>query len=113
MIELKHSTTGVVKEAPTGYSWTTLFFGIFVPLLRGDLKWAIILLLICLVTAFCTAGFGAIFVTPIFGFFYNKIYIKDLIEKGYVYIDEAGKKYLVSNGIISYTDVMGNQAEDK
>ena len=113
MIELRHSTTGVVKEAPTGYSWTTFFFGIFVPLLRGDLKWAVILLLLCLAVGLCTAGIGVFLVTPIFGFIYNKLYIKDLVEKGYIYVNETGKKYLVSNGIINYTDVMGNQAEDK
>ena len=41
MIVLKHST-GLIKECPTGYSWTTFFFGFFVPAFRGDLKWGII-----------------------------------------------------------------------
>ena len=42
MIRLKNPQTNVVKECATGYSWTTFFFGMFVPLIRGDLKWAAI-----------------------------------------------------------------------
>ena len=102
MIILKHKDTGVVKECVTGYSWTLFFFGIFVPLLRGDLKWAAILLLTGLLVTFMLTPV-VVLVTPVFGFFYNKLYIKDLIEKGYTHIDENGKYYLVSNGIIDVT----------
>ena len=31
-----------MKLAPVGYSWTNLFFGFFVPLFRGDWKWAVL-----------------------------------------------------------------------
>ena len=100
MIILKQQNTGVLKECTTGYSWTTFFFGGFVPLCRGDLKWAAIFFFMTVLAGVCTAGVGVIFVTPIFAFFYNKVYIKDLVEKGYSYTDEASKYYLVSNGII-------------
>ena len=103
MIILKHKDTGVVKECVPGFSWTSLFFGPFVPLLRGDIKWAAIVFAVCALIGLCTYGIGSIFVTPVFAYFYNKIYIKDLVEKGYTYIDEAGKYYLVSNGIIDVT----------
>jgi hypothetical protein len=92
-VNLKHKDTGVVKTAPLGFSWTTLFFGIFVPLIRGDIKWFIISLVIAIVTA----GLGW-FVIP---FIYNKIYIKNLIEKGYVPADEASKQALIEKGIIA------------
>ncbi len=92
-VNLKHKDTGVVKTAPLGFSWTTLFFGIFVPLIRGDIKWFIISLVIAIVTA----GLGW-FVIP---FIYNKIYIKNLLEKGYVPADEASKQALIEKGIIA------------
>ena len=62
----------VVKE---GFSWTMLFFGIFVPLCRGDWKW----FLITLIADLFTYGLASV----VFDFIYNKIYIDDLLEKGY------------------------------
>ena len=67
---------GVTKEVKKGFSWTMLFFGVFVPLVRGDWKWFLISLLAGLVTC----GISWL----IFPFFYNKIYLNELLEKGYV-----------------------------
>ena len=67
---------GVVKEVKKGFSWTMLFFGVFVPLVRGDWKWFLISMLAGLVTC----GISWL----IFPFFYNKIYLNELLEKGYV-----------------------------
>lgn len=73
MFENPH--TGGIKEAPVGFSWTTLFFGFFPALFRGDWKWAIIMLIIGVITF----GFGFF----VFMFIYNRLYIKDLIGSGY------------------------------
>lgn len=93
MITLKHSTSGLIKNIPTGFSWTTLFFGVFVPLLRGDVRWAIISFAIFWVT------FGISWI--IFPFIYNKIYIKELLSKGFVAADSASIEYLKSKGWIA------------
>ena len=66
---------GQVKIVKEGFSWTMLFFGIFVPLYRGDWKW----FLIILIANLFTYGLASI----VFAFIYNKIYINDLLEKGY------------------------------
>ena len=64
VITLENKKTNQMKLAPVGYSWTNLFFGFFVPLIRGDWKWGIIFLAVGIVTW----GFGSI----ITSFFYNK-----------------------------------------
>ena len=66
---------GQIKIVKEGFSWTTLFFGIFVSLCRGDWKW----FLIMLIANIFTYGLASI----VFAFIYNKIYINDLLEKGY------------------------------
>ena len=74
-IMFENPNTGAIKEAPVGFSWTVLFFGCFPPLFRGDWKWAIIMLILALIT------FGASGL--VFMFIYKKLYIKDLIGSGF------------------------------
>ena len=74
-IIFKNPHTGGIKEAPVGYSWTTLCFGFLPALFRGDWKWGVIMLLFNL----CSFGLAQI----IFSFIYNKLYIRDLIGAGF------------------------------
>ncbi|GAA0071740.1 hypothetical protein UT300003_32650 [Clostridium sardiniense] len=66
---------GLRKEVKDGFSWTTFFFGGFVPLFRGDLKWFFIMWIL----AFLTCGISW-FVVP---FIYNKKYLEGLMMKGF------------------------------
>jgi hypothetical protein len=66
---------GEAKIVKTGYSWTTFFFGVFVPIFRGD--W--IGFLIQLALGICTCGFSW-FVVP---FTYNNAYISRLKKQGW------------------------------
>ena len=77
MILLVNNVTGEQKQVKKGFSWTMLFFGVFVPLLRGDWKW----FLITFALAILTSGVSWL----VFPFFYNKLYINDLLQKGYGY----------------------------
>jgi len=81
-VVLKHET-GMLKEVKKGFSWTVFFFGLFVPLIRGDLKWLAILFILQLLGGAIITVIGAWIVSFIFAFVYNKVYIKDLLEKGY------------------------------
>jgi hypothetical protein len=94
---------GVVKEVKLGFSWTTFFFGFFPALFRGDLKWATIMFVTAALVGVFTLGFGAWVPGIIFSFIYNKIYIKDLLEKGYRPADEHTQSELGSKGIISFS----------
>jgi len=67
--------TGEQRKAPTGFSWTNLFFGFFVPLLRSDWKWALI--------QFFAALFTAGLCWLVFPFIYNGLYASDLLKNGY------------------------------
>jgi hypothetical protein len=75
-MKLKNVSSGHIIQAPTGFSFTTLFFGFCVPLLRGDYLGAIIMMLVLAIT-------GGISIL-IFPFFYNDMYIKSLFKMGYV-----------------------------
>src|SRR5437763_223617 len=74
-LALENPNTGIIKKAPVGFSWTTLFFSGLPALFRGDIKWLIVQFLI----ACCTFGVSGI----VFAFIYNKIYIQKLLEKGF------------------------------
>lgn len=71
---LEHPHSGLIKQAPVGYSWTTLLFPALPALLRGDYRCFIIQLLLD-----CTL-FIPIFIFPSI---YNKQYVQRLLSGGY------------------------------
>lgn len=91
-INLKNKA-GVMRRCKVGYSWTSLFFGFLVPLLRGDWKWAVIMF----IAAMFTFNLSCI----VFGFIYNRIYVNELLEKGYVPADEFSQSVLVDRGFLA------------
>ena len=94
---------GLTKEVKVGFSWTTFFFGFFPALFRGDLKWAVIMFILSLALGSFTLGIGSWVTGIVFSFIYNKIYIKELIEKGYKPANEQSRSILEQNAIISAT----------
>ena len=69
---------GLRKEVKVGFSWTVFFFGLFVPLFRGDLKWAAIMFFGTILLGFATLGIGGAVLGIVMSFVYNKIYIKEI-----------------------------------
>ncbi|WRA90297.1 HrgC protein [Helicobacter pylori] len=118
----------LIKKGFVGFSWTTLFFGFFVPIIRGDARWAIVMF-ISLFCYFFVVGTiidgmfpdtdidkipddeatgifllvfsGYIFNIIIFAFTYNKQYTTKLLESGYEPTDEYSRGMLRTKGIIS------------
>ena len=62
---------GIQKKSFIGFSWTTFFFGFFVPLIRGDIKWFLIMLIL----SFLSFGLAQF----ILCFLYNKCYTVNLL----------------------------------
>lgn len=82
----------MIKECKVGFSWTTLFFGFFPALFRGDWKWMFIQLGLNIVTW----GISSI----VFCFIYNKLYINDLLNKNFVPVSHVDRQILVDRGFL-------------
>lgn len=121
---LKNKKNNKIKIGILGFSWTTLFFGGFVPLIRGDLKMFLILLIfyvginynmpmilqnshlidfrmLSVIWTFNNSwNLLYSFVVHIVGaFFYNRIYTQHLVNRGYVPMNEEGTTLLKIKGI--------------
>ena len=81
IVILENPQTGEIRQAPIGFSWTTLFFGGFVPLHRGDVDGYGQWWLIAVITLFTSW-----LVMP---FTYNAIYIGRLRKQGFWEVDAA------------------------
>ena len=78
-VMIQHPANGLTKTGYFGYSWTYLFFGWFVPLVRGELGVAALHLLFSAITF----GLWQLIVS----FLYNKQYMTRMLEKGYILKD--------------------------
>ena len=101
VITLRHSQSARLKKCPIGFSLTTFFFGLLVPLVRGDLKWAAIIFALGTIFGVPSFGFGVLGVHTVFAFYYNKIYIRNLLERGFVPADHHSKAWCVANGLLA------------
>jgi len=93
IITLKNPKNNSIRQIKAGFSWTTLFFGFFPALFRGDVKWFGIMILSIIITL----GLSNL----IFPFIYNKLNIKDLLHAGYVAADNVTLNYLKNKSLIS------------
>lgn len=64
-----------IKTAPLGFSWTVFFFGGWPAIFRQDWLWGVLLI----IASVLTYGIAGI----VCAFFYNKVYLKNLLNKGY------------------------------
>ncbi|GAA7915905.1 hypothetical protein HpBT059_04290 [Helicobacter pylori] len=118
----------LIKKGFVGFSWTTLFFGFLVPIIRGDVRWAIVMFIsLCcyyflvgaiidgmfpdidkipdddLIVIFLVVFLGNMIniVNIIIAFVYNKHYTAKLLEDGYEPADEYSRGILRSRDMIA------------
>ena len=125
---LKKKGENNIKVGVLGFSWTTFFFGLFVPLLRKDFKLFLPLFILYIglfagvfymmpYTFSDMDGMQSLEMTDEFGlynafstafyfiinivgaFVYNKIYTQGLVNKGYLPVAHEGTTLLKSRGI--------------
>jgi hypothetical protein len=98
-IAMRHKETGLVKDGFYGFSWTTLFFGFIPALFRGDFITFIGGFVICILVSLVTAGVGALPISIIWAFMYNKYYTRRLIERGYEFASSEGDNVLAASAL--------------
>lgn len=119
-IEVNLEKYGHRKKGFLGFSWTSFFFGFFVPIFRGDLKWFLIFIFPFIFAALGTSlnlNFDNnfilfIFILPVyvskfvFPFIYNSFYTKDLLKRGYLppEDDDYSNAILKGNRYLEYTN---------
>ncbi len=86
-IQLKHKSSGILKTGYFGFSWTTLFFGGFPALFRGDFLTFIGTFVVLFLIGLATHPLLVFVAMFVWAFFYNGYYTKKLLEKGYVFSD--------------------------
>ncbi|GGK38631.1 hypothetical protein GCM10011322_27090 [Salinarimonas ramus] len=74
-VTVSNPATGHVRIAYVGFSWTTLFFGMFPALLRGHILAALVMA----IAPFLTFGLSWL----VFPFFYNSWHRSWLANRGY------------------------------
>lgn len=86
-IKLINKTTKETKEVKQGFSWVTLFFGIFVPLFRGHFVYFFVLLGLTFL-----GGLGILIAWLVCPFLINQHYYNWLITQGFMPLEEYEKE---------------------
>lgn len=101
-----------VSICETGFSFGVLFFGPIKPLLKKDYKYAVIIfitqILLCILmwlfiknvlALIISCGYIIILINLLFAVNYNRLYLEDLIDKGYMPRDGFEGVKLYKKGI--------------
>lgn len=91
-VKLINNYNNEERTVPVGFSWTTFLFGCFPSLFRKDWKFTGI--------QFALAVFTNGLSWLVMPFIYNKLHIKELINKGFEPINENDAETLILKGII-------------
>lgn len=118
-ISMTHEVTWLRQTVPIGFSWPTLFFGFFVPLIRGDFRWAAMMFVVAIAAlvagAFVVGAVGAVTDLPVvismlslagplvtnvvFAMRYNAVCAAALVKRGFKPTGALGRRLLAAQGI--------------
>ncbi|MGI9305924.1 MAG: DUF2628 domain-containing protein [Gammaproteobacteria bacterium] len=98
-VSLKHVSTGEIRPATVGFSWTSLAFTFFVPMFRGHWLYALGMFLWAVIFGAFTAGIGIIVPALYQAITYNKKCIRLLSEKGFTPADESSRNIMKAHGL--------------
>ena len=98
-IAMKHKDSGIMKEGFYGFSITTLFFGFFPALFRGDFITFIGGFVVSVIIGVFTLGIGTLFIGLVWSFMYNKYYTRKLFERGYIFAGTESENLLAAAAI--------------
>ena len=94
-VRIIHTDSGLVKTGYTGYSWTYLVFGWFVPVMRGEIGIGALHFFLTMVSL----GLSQL----IFPFLYNRQYMTRLLTSGWR-LDPADTNYELAKRVLSIQD---------
>jgi hypothetical protein len=79
--------TGEIRTGYYGFSWTSLIWGGFPALFRGDIGAGLAVVLIGVAAAALTYGIGWYVVALLWAVAYNKSHLNGLLDRGYEFSD--------------------------
>lgn len=80
ILHMRHPLTRHTRQAPIGFSWTSLFFGPITCMFRSDWLSAITLIILTILLFPLGVSWG---VWVLQSFFYNQYFIHKLVNQGY------------------------------
>lgn len=84
-IILQCPITHAIKKVPTGFSWTMLFFGTLVPIIRGDIITSILFGMLTASIFIMPELIFLVMITQLCGaIVYNEMYLQGLKDRGWV-----------------------------
>ncbi len=89
----------MVKDGFYGFSWTTLIFGFFPALFRGDFITFIGGFVVTVIVAILTLGIGSFFISLVWAFMYNKYYTRKLLERGYALAGSEAENTMAASAL--------------
>lgn len=99
-----------IKESPAGFSWTTLIFGFWPALLRGDLLGVLVIAIINAATNFNPILY--VLSSVLIAVFYNYVYVNRKISKGYGVPTNSSKELLEKHGYDTNVKVIYDGGDD-